>query len=184
MRAINPRLDPSETTGFWQTEDDSARAFDDTVEGLGGLFRVYKETEGRYQHFRPAQLLKTPRIDRVLVPTQPLKEAGWTLGPVGVELKKSGTKLGPPLCQLIDYTHATWNLNGSWVVPEWYFLWPAAKFLGPLKSILAGQRCGGIFRDTYGQLVFHSAFILAKLSPDKIDVRPDNANHGQKTGSR
>lgn len=184
MRSVSPEIDPSKTTGSWQTEAEPAHAFDQLVESLGGLFRVYKEVPGRFQHFRPSQDLQTARIDRILVPTDKLKESGWTLGPVGVEIKASGTKLGPPLCQLIDYSHASWNLLGTWMVPEWYFLWPAHKFYGPLQSILAGQRCGGVHRDPYGQLIFHSSSILAKLNPDYVDVRPGNANHGAKRGSR
>ena len=184
MRAINPHLDPSTTCGYWQTEPESAQAFDELVEGLGGLFRVYSEVPGRIQHFRPSQNLQTTRIDRILVPTRKLRDEGWVYGPVGVELKRSGTKLGPPLCQLIDYSRAAWNLNGSWVIPEWYFLWPANKFTGPLQSILAGQRCGGAFKDHYGSLVLHSSHILAKLHPNQIDLRPENATSGRKVGSR
>ena len=164
MRAVTNRLDPSHTDGYWHTETESAQAFDDLVDGLSGLFRVYREVEGRYQHFRPHQQLKTAVIDRILVPTSALKEHGWTLGPVGVELKASDKKLGPGLNQLLDYSNATWNINGNWVVPEWYFLWPAYKFTGPLQSVLAGRRCGGAYRDQYGQLIFHSASILAKLA--------------------
>lgn len=143
--------------------------------------------EGRYQYFRPGQDLQTPRIDRILLPNSRLKEAGWTLGPIGVELKRSGTKLGPPFCQLVSYSHATFKIGNTWIVPEWYFLWPAERLTGPLQSILAGQRCGGAYRNQYGQLVFHSAFVLAKVGPDfesAIDVRPDNADHGRKVGSR
>jgi hypothetical protein len=184
MRALNPVLDPSTTSGYWQTELEAAQAFDNSIDDLGGLFRVYKEVEGRYQYFRPTQTLKTPRIDRILVPTAELQLAGWDIGPIGVELKKSGTKLGPPLCQLIDYTHATWNLKGNWIIPQWYFLWSVDKLTGPLQSILAGQRCGGVYKDQYHRLVFHSAFIIAKLAPGEVDVRPDNTNHGFKVGSR
>lgn len=184
MRALNPVVDPSTTSGYWQTEQEAAQAFDKTVDDLGGLFRVYKEVEGRYQYFRPTQDLKTPRIDRILVPTTELKLAGWDLGPIGVELKKSDTKLGPPLCQLIDYTHATWNINGNWMVPQWYFLWPVEKLTGPLQSILAGQWCGGVYKDQYHRLIFHSAFIIAKLTADDLDIRADNTNHGFKVGSR
>jgi hypothetical protein len=182
--AFAARIDPSETGGYWKTEQESAQAFDDAIEGLGGLFRVYREVEGRYQHLRPSQKLQTPPIDRILVPTNEIKARGWTLGPIGVEIKASQVKLGPPLCQIIDYSRAAWSINGSWVIPEWYFLWPTNKLSGPLQSVLAGQRCGGIYRDQYQRLVFHSAFVLAKLSSEAIDCRPDNANHGRKVGSR
>lgn len=96
-------------------------------------------------------------------------------------------KLGPPLGQLISYSHATWEITpATWIVPEWYFLWPVDKLHGPLQSVLAGLRCGGVYRDQYRQLVFHSSQILAKLgpTPDMVDVRPANANHGRKVGSR
>jgi len=184
MRAITPAFNSAQTSGFWTTETEAAQAFDLLIERLSGLFRMYKEVEGRYQHYRPSQQYRTARIDRILVPTSQLRKVGWNIGPIGVELKKSGADLGPPLCQLIDYTHATWNLNGNWIIPEWYFLWPCDRLTGPLQSVVANQRCGGVYRSSHHELIFHSANIIAKLSSRNIDIRPDNTRHGRKTGSR
>lgn len=172
------------TCGKWDTEAESVAAFDRYIAALG-CFNVYTEVRGRYQFLRPAQALKAPRIDRILFPTPRLVEVGWTFGPVGVECKRSGTKTGPALNQLLDYTHAVWKINHTWFLPEWYFLWPVQPTSGPLESILAQHRAGGIYMDERGRLVVHSRGILAKFTPGVMpDIRAYNGVAGTKTGSR
>jgi hypothetical protein len=182
MQVIDPVVDPSLTTGFFKTEEEATQAL---IDSLGGLFRVYPQIEGRYQFFKHSRNLSYPIIDLILVPNPELKEAGWSWGPVGIEVKASGKKLGPALSQLIDYSTAAYPIHQTWIVPDFFFLFPANRFKGPLESILAHLRCGGIYRDPYGQLIFHSTNIIARLSEAHgIDIRPNNTNHGHKVGSR
>lgn len=181
----DPRvLDGFKTCGNWLTENESAAAFDERIRN-SNLFFNFEEVHGRYLSLRPDQEVKTARIDRVLHPTPALIEAGWDLGPVGVECKRSNVKTGPPINQLIDYSHAMFKLNHTWVVPRWHFLWPMMPVKGPLESVFAHQRIGGIFIDNRNNLAFHSRGTIAVISPPgKLDYRPGNTVAGTKTGSR
>jgi len=144
---------------------------------------MFSEVEGRYQAYRPSSELATPRIDRILFPSEELRQLGWNLGPIGVEIKKSDMKLGRPLGQLVSYTRAAFLVKDMWVVPEWFFLWPMTRQFGPMQSILASLRCGGVYpRD--GKLTFHSASVLAEVDSASARCRPYNAEHGRKVGSR
>ena len=86
------------TTGGWSTEEASASAFDERIRRIG-LFRVYLEVEGTLIQPRPCQREKTVRIDRLLVPTEALLALGWKHQTVGVEIKRSGLPIGPPMTQ-------------------------------------------------------------------------------------
>lgn len=178
------QLEGAITAGTWATEADSVAAFDAAVEATG-RFHVYREVKGSYQWLRPSQEAKTPRVDRVLVPTQRLVEEGWNIGPVAVECKRSGTKTGPPIAQLLDYSHAVWQINHTWFMPQWYLLWPIRTVKSTLESVFSQQRLGGIYLDQRGRLVMHSRGVLAKFNgPASPDLRLHNTVAGRKTGSR
>jgi hypothetical protein len=173
------------TCGHWETERESAEAFDDLITRTG-RFTIHREVKGQYQHLRPGQEERHARIDRILIPDPSLHRYGWTVGPVGVELKRSGVKIGKPVAQLLDYTRAIWEVDYHWVTPLWYFLWPLHQQGGPIESILAQNRCGGIFLDK-SKLVFHSTkqLAVADFELNTLEVRPPrNWQHGVKTGSR
>lgn len=171
------------TAGNWATEGESTAAFDRAVEATG-QFRIYREVEGSYQWLRPDQPFKTPRIDRVLVPTQQLVDHGWTLGPIAVECKRSGAKTGPAIAQLLDYSHAVWRINHTWFMPQWYLLWPIRTVKSTLESVFSQQRLGGIYLDDRARLVIHSRGIVAKFDGTRPDLRLHNTAAGRKTGSR
>lgn len=173
---------PDKTIGDWQSEEDAAEAFDHVIDQLD-MFMVYKEVVGRVQFFRPFETPAAVRIDRILVPNSRLRAAGWTFGPVGIEIKRSGIKIGRPLGQLIDYARSTFKLGNTWIVPEWFFMFPLPATHGPLDSVLASQRCGGV--STHGnEVTFCSSQTIAVLAPGKADIRTHNARNGKKVGSR
>lgn len=178
------QLEGAITAGNWGTETESVAAFDDAVEATG-RFIVYREVKGSYQWLRPNQEMKTPRIDRILFPTKQLADEGWNLGPVAVECKRSGAKTGPPIAQLLDYSHAVWEINHTWVMPQWYLLWPISTVKSTLESMFSQQRLGGIYLDHRGRLVLHSRSVLAKFDgSNSPDLRLHNTVAGRKTGSR
>lgn len=172
------------TCGPWTTETESVAAFDQAIANTG-MFRTWTEVSGRYQWLRPSQADRTPRIDRILVPEMALIAAGWDIGPIGVECKRSGEKTGPPISQLLDYTRAAWKLNHTWVMPEWYFLWPLQPVKSTLESLFAQQRMGGIYLDYHGHLIIHSRGNIARFNTDgTVEYRQHNTTSGRKTGSR
>lgn len=179
------------TCGTWATEKESCAAFDALVARARAAgpdtaaFRMYKEVHGRYTQLRPCQELATPRIDRVLVPTDELIELGWSLGPIGVECKRSDTRLGPPISQCIDYSRALWKIRGNWMWLDWVFIWPAGGTGGTVASILAQQRIGTINTSKWYTLNFGTGGQrLAEFDNDGYltDVKPGRS--GRRTGSR
>lgn len=172
------------TAGDWETEQQSTQAFDAAITSTG-RFTIYREVSGAYQWLRPGQTHRTPRIDRIIMPTAQLVEEGWTLGPIAVECKRSGIKTGPPIAQLLDYSHAAWQINHTWFMPQWYLLWPLKTVKSTLQSVLSQQRLGGIYLDGQRRIVLHSQSIMAKFAAGTTpDLRMGNATAGRKTGSR
>lgn len=172
------------TCGGWDTEAESVAAFDRAVDATG-RFIVHREVKGKYQWLRPGQEAKTPRIDRILFPTKQLAAEGWNLGPVAVECKRSSYKTGPAIAQLLDYSHAVWEINHTWVMPQWYLLWPIEPAHGTLESLFAQQRLGGSYLDGRGRLVMHSRGPFVKFNGQASpDLRLRNTVAGRKTGSR
>lgn len=86
-RFLLPRnASDEETLGDWLEENDSATEFDKAVDGTY-CFTTYREVSGRYMQPKivndddPKSLTLGCRIDRVLVPTKKLIEAGWPQWP-------------------------------------------------------------------------------------------------------
>lgn len=131
------------TAGSWRTEAASAAALDDTLQ-QAGLWRVEREVRGTLVQPRPGQVDKSMRIDRVLIPTARLLDMRWPHGIIGVEIKRSGEKVGPPIAQALDYGRSVWSLHGGFQVwLDYVFIWPMAKtFGGALESICAQHRIG------------------------------------------
>ena len=154
------RLSTTETTGDWLTEAASADAFEAAV-APSGLFRIYREVTGTLTQPRPEQVAKAMRIDRVLIPTQGLVALGWTYGAVGVEIKRSGVRIGPPLAQAMDYTRGAWLVQGVLVHLGAVFLWPCDHQTGPLSSLMVHNRIGTVTPS-------RSAAALFVLGPETI----------------
>lgn len=143
-----PRAVPTEhhrslTVGEWATEQESAAVFDAAVGDR--WWTVYREVSGVLLQPRPAQTDGALRIDRVLIPKKPLIDAGWKHGAIGVELKRSGEKIGPPISQAIDYSRGAFTIprfGGVRVVLDWVFIWPVASQGGTTASLMAQNRLG------------------------------------------
>jgi hypothetical protein len=172
------------TTGSWATEAESASAFDRLMEELA-LFRIYREVAGTLCQPRPGQVDRSLRIDRVLAPTPRLVEKGWRHGAIGVEIKRSGTNIGPPLAQAMDYIRGTWSLGGIWVQLNGVFLWPMHTQGGPLGSVMAQQRIGSVSheRSDLIKFAFGHEVVIALNSYSGVRI-PTRASAGAKVGSR
>ena len=96
----------------YATESLAAAAFDSAI-ATTDLFTPYAEVPGTLIQPRPGQIDKSVRIDRLLIPKQRLLDMGWTHGIIGVELKRSDIKLGPPIAQAMDYSRSVWIIPSS-----------------------------------------------------------------------
>jgi hypothetical protein len=169
------------TAGEWDDERDACAALDAMIQSTG-LFDIHREVRGHYMLPRTDTPNRLPRIDRVLFPSsQLIGNLGWRYGPVGVECKRSGEKLGRPVSQMMDYSRAVWDVgDGLWVNLRYVLLWPLEKQHSELASIMSQNRLGGIALNG----TFHSGeAVLARIVDGKMSV-PIVPPHGNKNGSR
>lgn len=168
----------------YQTEQDAAAAFDEAVERTG-LFAMHREVRGTLLQPRPGQVDKSVRIDRILIPTPRLGQLGWNLGMVGVEIKRSGIKVGPAIAQAMDYTRACFTIGyGVQIIPTMVFLWPADKQHGPLASVLAQNRLGTAETNRWAALRLMSGEMNVLHVSHTGEVRIGTGTAGAKVGSR
>lgn len=180
------------TCGSYPTEVESLEEFDRII-GASGLFRVYNQVEGYYVAHRPGRELKTPRIDRILVPLPKLRQCGWPTT-FGVEAKRSGAKLGPLVAQAIDYTWGVYRCGDTYLYPDGVFVWPVRKdgidgesIHSAIESVMAQNRIGHCFADRGDTVEFQVGgnHVLSVSCSGKAEHRHDRFERiGRKTGSR
>ncbi len=172
------------TCGEFQTEPESAAAFDELCE-RSGLFHVYREVPGGLLQPRLRCKGDGVRIDRILAPKPKLMDAGWTHGDIGVEVKCSGKKIGPVVAQALDYLRSAFFLpNGRSVVLDQIFLWPFSKAAGDIESVMTQHRIGGVWTSQWRPLAFKmsSTTILSWNADNTVFCK--NCVFGRKVGSR
>lgn len=192
--AVTEEADPPEviiretradfTSGAYRDEATSALAFDAIVSGTR-LFNSHPEVWGEMVQPRMGQEFKRMRIDRILTPTKELRDAGWDMGPIGVELKKSGVKIGPVLAQAGDYLRSVWQMpHGYNVMLDFVAIWPIEKQHGTTASFMMQNRIGAIsssrwktLRITCGERVLLDIPTLGRMT---VSCK----NFGRKAGSR
>ena len=183
-KVISERL---ATSGEYQTEDDSCARFDAVIESHPDLFQAIKEVKGWYAQPQFNTEVKDARIDRVLIPQPRLVKAGWVLGPIGVEIKRSNIKAGPAISQALDYSRCVFKIDrGSMprIVLEWVFIWPIEKAYCDIGSIMTQNRIGCAFATHSGRLTFRTDSInLIVVNPDGT-VSVTLPRCGRKRGSR
>lgn len=171
--------------GF-DSEEASQSAFAEYVDRLmPGCFRMYREVEGYYMSSRPGCDKRGARIDFILQPLKPARDAGWT-ATIGVECKKSGMKIGKALCQCIDYTYSIFRAGSTYLYPEFIFMWPLAQQYGDMESVMLQNRIGTIEPRNGENIAFKLGATYAMSSgPDGFSaIRSDEIKTGRKTGSR
>jgi hypothetical protein len=191
--------DRTTTCGDWVTENESALAFDALVEHSGCFKNNYHEVCGTLMQPRPQQTkrrssvteenqisLPDLRIDRILIPSARLLNAGWTEGAIGIELKRSGEKIGPPISQMIDYQRAVWylELGGFQIYLKWIFLWPVWGLGGNLASVLAQNCLGTVHTRNSHSLYFQSGAVTVLYIGDDGQPSLGFPKNGARTGSR
>lgn len=173
----------SKTAGAFDTEDEAAHALDDVLR-LSEAFHVYHEVPGYYMAHRPDRQLKTPRIDRILVPTAKLRDAGWN-ATIGVEIKQSGAKCGPTICQALDYTWAVFRCGSTYLYPEWVFIWPMETQLGDIQSVMTQNRIGVVSQGREDTIRFWcGGTSVIGVSPRGVEYVKQTNGPGRKVGSR
>lgn len=169
------------TVGPWATEEASAAAFDARVAATG-MFRTEREVRGTLIQPRAGQLDRSLRIDRILFPGPALRDLGWPHGAIGIELKRAGENIGPPLAQAMDYVRGTWEVAGVLVQVSAVFLWPVEKQSGPLASLMCNCRIGTVTPDGF-KFALGEEVVFADDRPYG-SIRIGGGRSGRKVGSR
>jgi len=178
---------PSERTcGNFATEKDACRYFNDKIMD-SGLFKIHEEVEGRMIYMPPHKGdQRGVRIDRILSPEKKLRDSGWNIGFIGVEIKRSGKKVGPPLAQAMDYMDAVWFITECQyqIQISHVFLFPCEALYNNIGSVCAQHHLGQI-EITSHKIQFRSGqhnILYYDFHTDRIDYT-SNGN-GKRVGSR
>jgi len=166
------------TCGEFSLESDAERFFDSVVPEE--YFVNEREVVGRrlfddkpiYSGYE-----QKLRIDRILHPTD--KAMGfWKYGPIGIELKKSGVKMGPVFAQIIEQRQtlflSKW-LNNTRILPMLFAVFPAEPYTNDLHSIGISQSilcCA--YDDRRRGLVFSNGNISRILMISKNGIEVDD----------
>lgn len=106
------------------------------------LFRVFRQVMGR-PLWTACPGAGHVRCDLLLLSSKRGLGAGWTHGPILIEVKRHGEPVGPAISQMMDYLRCSWLLpNGVPVMVSWAFVYPADRMHGPLASVCAQNRVG------------------------------------------
>lgn len=132
------------TTQTFKTEEEACRFFNQKIID-SDLFRMYEEVNGKivfHRHWKEDK--RNLRIDRILFPKERLIKDGWKLGIIGVEIKNSGLKIGPPLAQSIDYLDAVWFVTSAELAIHLshVFLFPLGELHNNMASVCAQSHLG------------------------------------------
>lgn len=171
--------------GEWETEKESVAVIRDILVN-SGMFKIYDEVDGELMQPRLHAEKKDMRIDMILSPTSDLIKKGWTLGPVGLECKRSGVKLNEPLAQVMDYQRTVWTVdNGFRFMYQYSFLWPYYSAHGLAASIMAQQRIGTVELREGHEISFWCGeqWVLRYNLKDRT-FKPRTPRNGNKSGSR
>ena len=182
----NKQTGSEKTIGKFQTEDEACLFFDEVVKD-SGLFRIYKEVWGKliyHRHWKEDK--RTLRIDRILIPHKRVVDSGWELGIIGVEIKKSDTKIGPPLAQSIDYLDSVFYItDAQWAIQlSHVFLFPVGELHNNIASVCAQSHLGQceITRYKIHFKTGESTLFYYDITRDQITCNKNQ--NGKKIGSR
>lgn len=168
---------------IYPTEVEAASDFDAILRSVD-LFTSYAEVPGTLLQPRPGQVDKGVRIDRLLVPTARLIDAGWRGGILGIEIKKAPGD-GRALAQAADYTRSAFRLGPAnfLVIPDFVFIWAWGKQRGPLASVMAQSHIGNVTSTSWTPLHFRAGEnnILRINQNGSVDI---GASVGRRVGSR
>lgn len=175
------------TCGHYATEEQSIADMLSKVNK--SHWTVYREVQGWLLHPRPfGDGRLNLRVDVMLDPTEHLQECGWRWGPIAIECKRSGSQVGPALCQVLDYTRCVWLMrNGEHVMSRLCFLWHLKPPGGTVASLMINNRIGCAFLRDYKRhhlvLMFNSTVAYEDRGCDTPRIAND-LRGGDKTGSR
>ena len=171
--------------GDFETEESAKTALRKSAT-LNEYFNIYEEVPGWYFGGSPFGDKSTGRIDFVLSPKRCVINLGWASGFIGVEVKKTGHKAGPLICQMIDYSKAIFELPSAAgcvrVCLSGTCCFPHINPSGVLASVMSSHRLGVILIDRFStKIQINSTNIFSETNGV---AKAKVTNCGLKNGSR
>ena len=141
-----PALSNNATTGKYATEEEAKLAFISHVND--SHWDVLQEVTGDVIFPKIGCSRESVRADYVLFPKESLISAGWSVGPICVEVKRSGKELGPVICQAQDYMRCAFRApNGIVFIPSFCVVFPLRSVTGAVQSIMSDGKIGHAYVD-------------------------------------
>jgi hypothetical protein len=129
------------TTGNYEAEEDASKDFIAHINDEH--WHVEQEVTGEVVFPKPDCKSRAVRVDYALFPRPSLVEHGWSAGPIIVEVKKSGVKVGPVISQAMDYMRCVFNgPRGQRFQPRFCVIFPLQRLYEHMQSIMSDQRIG------------------------------------------
>ena len=172
----------NQTTGNYETEEDARNDFVSHVNEEH--WRVEEQVTGEVVLPKLGADKRRVCADVVLFPQKRLIEAGWLVGPVCVELKRSGVKLGPVISQAMDYMRCVFNGRyGLKFMPQFGVVFPLARVGETAQAIMSHNRIGHSHIGQDGCLRLYLNGVLAYTETGGVFLRAAQKS-GRKFGSR
>lgn len=171
------------TTGPYETEEEAKAAFISHVDD--SHWDVYQEVVGDILFPKIGCKRESVRADYVLFPKDRLIQGGWSVGPICVEVKRSGSTLGPVICQAQDYMRCAFRApHGLVFIPSFTVIFPLRGVAGAVQSIMSDGKIGQAYIDDYDDtLCIHLNGTLVYSQRGGVCLR-SALRSGRKFGSR
>lgn len=170
------------TSGSYASEDEAKLDFISHVNDHH--WHVEQEVSGEVVFPKPDCTARLVRADYVLFPRPVLIEQGWSAGPLCVEVKRSGAKLGPVINQAIDYMRCVFNgPYGQRFQPKFCVIFPMERMFEAVQSIMSAQRIGHAHIGGDGVLRVYLNGVCAYTESGGVFLR-SALKSGRKFGSR
>jgi hypothetical protein len=174
------------TAGNFTDENEACDSFDRIITD-SDLFTVYKEVTGKmiFNRFYKKEIIN-PRIDRILTPKIKLINAGWDNGIIGVEIKRSGKKVGRPIAQSMDYLDSAWFITPAnlAVLLSHVCLYPCDQLYNNVGSICSQNHIGQIILHYNKLEIFSGQNRLLSYNFENKELVIRTNKNGLTTGSR
>jgi hypothetical protein len=170
------------TTGEYDSEE--AAKVDFVSHIRDDHWDVLQEVSGEVIHPRIGCSASKVRADYVLWPKPALVENGWCVGPICIEVKRSGYPLGPLLGQAMDYMRCAFRGPGGLIfIPQFCVVFPLGQVTTTVQSLMSSHRVGHSHIGYDGDLRIYLNGQIAYAQRGGVALR-SALQSGKKFGSR
>jgi hypothetical protein len=129
------------TTGHYSTEEAAKAEFISHIRD--DHWDILREVSGEVVQPKLGCSSRGVRADYVLWPKPALVQSGWCVGPICIEVKRSGYPLGHVVGQASDYMRCAFSApDGLIFIPQFCVVFPLRRVTEAVQSLMSSQRVG------------------------------------------